>query len=128
MADHAAKPTLAIVVTLIWGILLIPGLLGAVTSPMFFDAPGSMQNPAAWTNMLIIVSFPCLCVVSIITSWINFAWQKRSGARRSLIAPIVAAVLPLIPIAYVASALVIQTGSMVARHEAPGLHTTIIRH
>ena len=127
-AENPAKPTLAIVVTVIWGILLIPGLLGALLSPMMFDAPGSMQNPAAWANMLIIVSFPCLCILSIIASWIVWRWHKRRATRVSSTAQVIAAVLPLIPVAYVVGALVIGTIAMFVRGEQPGLHTTIIRH
>ena len=126
MAEHTAKPTVAILVTVIWGLLLIPGLLGALLSPMMFDAPGSINNPAAWANMLIIVSFPCLCILSIIASWIVWHRQQRRVTRASSVAQIIAAVLPLIPVAYVVGALVIGTAEVFARHEQPGLHSTII--
>jgi hypothetical protein len=63
-APNGARPTLPIVVTAVWGVLLLPGLLGAALSVMFFDAPGSMTNPAAWTNASIVVSFPVLCLLS----------------------------------------------------------------
>ncbi|MBV9148876.1 MAG: hypothetical protein JO024_03355 [Candidatus Eremiobacteraeota bacterium] len=125
MAEQNAKPTVAIVATVIWGMLLIPGLLGALLSPMMFDAPGSINNPAAWANMLIIVSFPCLCILSIIGSWIVWQWHKRGATRSSSVVQIVAALLPLLPVAYVVGALVIGTGLLYARHEQPGLHTTI---
>jgi len=47
-----SRGTFPIVVSAIWGALAIPGLLGAALAAMLFDAPGSMDNPAAWVNAL----------------------------------------------------------------------------
>ena len=126
MADHRPQPTLPIIVTVIWGLLLLPGLLGALLSPMMFDAPGSMQNPAAYINALIIVSFPCLCIVSIIAIWVLWLSYKRRPTRFRSNAQIVAALLPLIPVAFVVTALLIEEGRVIASHQPLGLHSTII--
>ena len=64
--------------------------------------------------------------IVVIASWIVYLWQKRRISSLSSVAQIVAAVLPLIPVAYVAGALVIGAGLVFARHEQPGLHSTII--
>lgn len=119
--------TFVIVVTAVWGVLLLPGLLGAVLSPMFFDAPGSMQNPAAWINALIVLSFPSLCLLSIAGSWIVWSVQKHRPARTSRFAIAVAA-LPVIPIAYVAVALFAGTIGLLFSGQPLGLHSTIISH
>ncbi len=123
------RPTVAIVATAVWGVLLIPGLVGAALSPMFFDAPGgSMNDPAAWINALIVVSFPCLCLVSIAGAWIVWLWRKRSPTRSGSYAQIVLACLPLIPVIYVGAALVIETVGVLRSGQPLGLHSTIIRH
>jgi hypothetical protein len=126
--DHAPRPTLVIAVTVVWGVLLVPGLLGAALSPMFFDAPGSMDNPAAWVNALVVVAFPCLCILSIAGSWAVWAWRKRHPARFFAGAQIVVALLPLLPVTYVVVAMVVETAGVIASGQPLGLHSTIIRH
>lgn len=126
--DYTPRPTLVIVVTALWGVLLVPGILGAALSPMFFDAPGSMNNPAAWVNALIVVSFPCLCILSIAASWIVWVWRRRRPTRSSSYAQIAGACLPLIPVAYFAVVLVIETVGVLFSGQPLGLHSTIIRH
>ena len=107
---------------------MLPGLVGAALSPMFFDAPGSMNNPAAWANALIIVSFPCLCILSIIVTWIAWFTYKRRPTPPKRYMQIVAALLPVIPVAYVAGALLIGMGQLIVTHQPMGLHTTIIHN
>ena len=127
MADsNGPRPILAIVVTAISGALLLPGLVGAALSVMFFDAPGSIDNPAAWANALIVISFPCLCVAAIAGSWIVWAWRKRARSRVLTGAGIAVACLPLLPIAYVTAALAIEMIGAVASGEPLGLHSTVI--
>jgi hypothetical protein len=129
MADgNVPRPTLAILVTAIWGALTIPGLLGAALSPMFFDAPGSMNNPIAWVNALIVISFPLFCVLSIAGSWIVWSFRKRGPTGFSSGAQIAMACLPLIPVAYVVGALVIGTVGVLVSGQPMGLHSTIIQH
>lgn len=128
MTDNPVPaPTLAIVVTAVWGALLLPGLLGAALSPMFFDAPGSMNNPAAWFNALIVVAFPFLCLLSIAGSWIVWLWRKRRPTRRWLGIQIVAACLPLVQILYVVGAMVVETAGVVVSGQPLGLHSTVIK-
>jgi hypothetical protein len=129
MADGSQpRPTLAIIATALWGVLLLPGLMGAALSPMFFDAPGSMANPAAWANALIVVSFPALCIVSIAGTWIAWLWRKRGPRRLSGAAQLVVAGLPLIPVTYFVGAIVVQTAGVLLSGQPLGLHSTIIRH
>lgn len=121
------RPTLPIVVTAVWGVLLLPGLLGAALSPMFFDAPGSMGNPVAIFNALVVVSFPVLCVISIVAVWALWS-MHRSAPRRAPYSQIGAACLPLLPIAYVVVAMIVETAGVVFSGQPLGLHSTIIKH
>ena len=122
------RPTLAIVATAIWGVLLIPGLLGALMSAMFFDAPGSMNNPVAWINAGIVVSFPLLCLLSIAGSWLVWALRKRHETRGAAIAQVVVACVPLLPVACVVVALVVGIASALLSGQPMGLHSTVIKH
>ena len=128
MEEPAPRPTLPIVATVVWGLLLFPGLLGAALSVMFFDAPGSMSNPAAWTNALIVVSFPVLCLVSMAGSWIVWSVHRGRPRRHPAYAALAFALLPTLPIAYVAAAMTIQTVGVLTSGQPLGLHSTIIKH
>lgn len=124
---QGSRPTLAIAVTVVWGALLLPGLLGAALSPMFFDAPGSMSNPGAIANALIVVSFPILCIVSIAATWsVWFVQRRRLQPFRSV--QLAAAFLPLIPIGYFAVVMIVGTASVIFSGQPLGLHSTIIKH
>jgi|ERR1700722_6438742 hypothetical protein len=121
------RPILAIVVTAVWGVLLFPGLLGAALSPMFFDAPGSMSNPVAIFNALVVVSFPILCIVSIVAVWMLWSLHRRAP-RRVPYAQIAAACLPLLPVGYVAVAMIVEMAGVIFSGQPLGLHSTIIKH
>lgn len=124
----APRPTLPLVATIVWGFLLLPGLVGAALSVMFFDAPGSINNPAAWTNALIVASFPVLCLVAIAGSWM--VWSMHRGRPRPHFpyAALVFALLPALPIAYVVAAMAIETVGVLFSGQPLGLHSTIIKH
>jgi hypothetical protein len=127
-ASTTPRPTLAIVVTAVWSLLLVPGLIGAALSPMFFDAPGSMNDAAAWINVTIVVSFPCLCLAAICGTWLVWLWRRRNPSRLATYAQIAVSCLPLLPVAYVAAALVVETAGVILSGQPLGLHSTIIRH
>jgi hypothetical protein len=122
------RPVVPLVATFVWGVLIFPGLLGAALSPMFFDAPGSESNPAAWTNALIVISFPVLCGASIAASWLTWSWLKRRGRARVTSAAVVVACVPLLPIAYFGVAMIAETAGVLTSGQPMGLHSTIIRH
>jgi hypothetical protein len=94
---------------------------------MFFDAPGSMNNPAAYVNAAIVISFPVLCMLSIAATWVVWSLRKRDSTRSLAFLQIAAAALPLIPVAYVAAALAFETISVLFSGQPHGLHSTIIR-
>lgn len=126
-ATPAPGPIVPILASAIWGVLLLPGLLGALLSPMMFDAPGSTDNPVAWFNVLVIVSFPCLCIVSIIAVWLVYARHKTRPTRATTAGQLVAAGLPLLPILYVVAAMVFGMLWLLLSGQTPGLHSTVIR-
>ena len=117
---------IAIVVTIVWGVLTVPGVFAALFSVMFFDAPGSIDNPAAWLNALVVVSFPCLCVIAIVGTWILHAVRRSSDNPRLSIPQIGVACLPLLPVAYVALMMLIGTVGVVLSGQPLGLHSTVI--
>lgn len=97
---NARRPVLAIITTVVWGVLLVPGAAGALLSPMMFDAPGSMNDPQVIAAFVSVVSFPILCVVSIAASWIAWRVFRTSSSGASRAVPIALASLPLVPVVY----------------------------
>ena len=117
-----------IVATAVWGFLLLPGLVGAALSVMFFDAPGAINNPAAWINALVIVSFPVLCLIAIGGSWVVWSVHRGRPRRHPPYAAFAFALLPALPIAYVVAAMMLETAGVLMSGQPLGLHTTIIKH
>ncbi|HYL26984.1 MAG TPA: hypothetical protein VEW74_04055 [Candidatus Nitrosotalea sp.] len=121
--DPAPRPTIPLIVTFVWGTLLIPGLLSLLFTPMMFDAPGSASNPMTYLMILFVLSFPVLCIISLIGTWVVFNVQTRSP-EKSLAAPqIVVACLPLVPIGIWIVQFIFTIGT-----QPWGLHTTVIQH
>ena len=123
MDARSPTPTLPLVVTFVWGILMIPGLFSLLFAPMMFDAPGSMGNPVTYLMILLVASFPLLCAVSIAGSWMIWNRRKRSPERASPVAAIILACLPLLP-----AAIVIVQAFFTIGTQPRGLHSTIIGH
>lgn len=103
MNEH--RPILATVVTIVWGLALFPGAAFAMMSPMMFDAPGSEKSHYVWMLFYCVLSFPVLCVVSIVASWIVFGRMSGSETALARVLPIAFACLPLIPVAIFAIAM-----------------------
>jgi hypothetical protein len=100
--NRAPRPTLAIVVTAVWGLLSVPGLLIAVAgAPMAFDAPGSAANPLVWVIVFGFLSFPVACVASIVASWLTWKMPKVRVAM---------ACIPLLPIVTIVAAMALSSG------------------
>lgn len=129
----AHRPILAIVVTVVWGILTVPGLLIAlVGAPMAFDAPGSEANPLVWAIVFAVVTFPVACAISITGSWI--AWKMAAPASSSRAAAGVRfamACLPLIPVALVVALMALSaaltTGGNALASHAPAPQPSLLR-
>ena len=54
-------------------IILIPSILGALMSPMMFDAPGSEKSKKTWTLVCCLVILPLLIIIAQIISWIVYS-------------------------------------------------------
>src|SRR5215469_9512845 len=92
-----SRPTLPIVATIVWGLLIFPALVLAMFSPMMFDPPGSEKNAALWVGLWLILSIPVVCIVSIVASWIIWLKTKDSPSGGTRIWMLVSAGLPLVP-------------------------------
>lgn len=89
-----AEPGIPIAASIAWGVLVWPGLLMAMFTPMMFDAPGSASNPLAWLMVGVVVSFPLLCALSVAGSWMAWRLTRASPSRAGVVAQAVFACLP----------------------------------
>jgi hypothetical protein len=100
--NRRPRPILAIAVTAVWGVLVVPGfLIAAAGAPMAFDAPGSDANPLVWAIVFGFVTFPVACVVSIAASWMTWRMPKLRLAMASI---------PLLPIITIVAAMAMSSG------------------
>lgn len=50
----------------------IAGFLPALMTPMMFDDPRALESPATVTLALSIATFPIVCTVALLLSWLVF--------------------------------------------------------
>ncbi len=76
------KPTRTclIIATVLFSLGGLVGLLPALTSFFLFDAPGSDKNPATILLFCSAVTFPLLCLVSVVLSWILYARERFTAS------------------------------------------------
>lgn len=98
MTPH--RPLLALLATVGWGLAGLAALVPAALLVMVFDAPGSEENPWTWVILCGGWSFPPLCLLSIILSWVAWGATRHGTAGRGL--RVGAALLPLASLAVVA--------------------------
>jgi hypothetical protein len=106
MDNKAPGSTFRLVVTIVWGLLLVPGLGALLTAPMLFDTPGSAEQPHTYLMILLAFLFPVLCIASIVGTWVLWSRQKRSPHPSFTVAQIIVGCLPLIPTAVVVLGLI----------------------
>ena len=80
-----------ILTSVLFGLLIIPGLGAMTISPMVFDAPDAQQNPKLIAFTVALVSYPILAFLSIIGSWVLYALKHYRIA-------IMVSLLPLLSI------------------------------
>ncbi len=81
--------TLVIVLNILWTLALIPSCMGAMMSPMLFDAPGSDSNKVLWMIFWSTAALPLIILGSQIGSWILFAKMDYSLAWKVSCLPLV---------------------------------------
>jgi len=93
-APKSGEPGIPIAASIAWGVLVWPGLVMALFTPMMFDAPGSAANPQAWLMAAVVLSFPFLCAASIAGSWITWRVTHRTASSAGVVVQAVFALLP----------------------------------
>lgn len=80
-----------ILTSVLFGLLIIPGVGVIMISPMVFDAPESQRNPKVLPFVIALVSYPVIAFLSIIGSWILYKLKRYKAA-------ILVSLLPLLPV------------------------------
>lgn len=60
------------IATVIWVLGAVVGALPALMTPMMFDSPGSLENPATVTLAISVATFPVVCILAVLLSWLVF--------------------------------------------------------
>lgn len=88
--------------SILWCVLSIPGCLFALMSPMMFDAPGSEKLIAMQLAFWSVLTFPLMCLVSVIGMWMFYGRGQTTAAN-------VAAALPCVNVLVVVVLCVMET-------------------
>ncbi len=48
------------------------GFMPAIMTPMIFDDPKALESPAAVTLAISVATFPIVCMVAVLLSWLVF--------------------------------------------------------
>lgn len=75
-----------IILTVLWGLLLIPAVLFALMSPFAFD---SGTTPEAWRVFYLMISFPFVLVGSVIFGWVLYAVRLYLPAFLAALLPVI---------------------------------------
>ena len=62
-----------VIATVILMIAAVVGALPAMMTPMMFDSPGSLESPATVTLALSVATFPLVCILAVLLSWLVFS-------------------------------------------------------
>jgi hypothetical protein len=72
--------TAVIIINVVFLLILIPSVMGAIMSPMMFDAPGSDKSQKTWILFSCMIALPVLIIIAQIFSWIAFFNQNYKFA------------------------------------------------
>jgi hypothetical protein len=86
---------LLIISTIVFGLMIIPGVWIAAWSVMLFDAPDSTGNVFLITFFTSIVSFPVMCLFSF-SAWIFYFFRKYKISAIVSLLPLVSVVLVIV--------------------------------
>lgn len=82
---------LLLLTSILFGLLLVPGIGAIMISPMVFASPASQENPLLLAFTIALVSYPVLAVIAIPGSWVAYARRRYSAA-------MAIGLLPLLPL------------------------------
>lgn len=80
--------TTVVTTNVIFLIILIPSIFGAMMSPMMFDAPGSEKSTKTWTLVCCLAALPVLIIIAQIVSWIAYSNQNFGLALKVNVLPV----------------------------------------
>jgi len=80
--------TTVVTTNVIFLIILIPSIFGAMMSPMMFDAPDSEKSTKTWTLVCCLAALPVLIIIAQIVSWIAYSNQNFGLALKVNVLPV----------------------------------------
>lgn len=80
--------TTVVTTNVIFLIILVPSIFGAMMSPMMFDAPGSEKSTKTWTLVCCLAALPVLIIIAQIVSWIAYSNQNFGLALKINVLPV----------------------------------------
>ncbi|KQY92419.1 hypothetical protein ASD21_13520 [Caulobacter sp. Root1455] len=79
---------LLVLATITYGVLAVPGAIGAIFTPLMFDAPGALYNPVAWLGFVLGAGFWVVCLLAPLLAWIQWRRGREPIAWAAMAAPV----------------------------------------
>ena len=79
---------LLVLATLTCCLMAVAGGIGAVFTPLVFDAPGSLYSPVAWLGFVLGAGFWVVCLLAPLLAWIQWRRGREPIAWAAMAAPI----------------------------------------
>jgi len=89
LIDRRGRHILLALATAAYAGFMAVGAIGALFSPLIFDARGNLFNPLAWLGFLLMVGFWIVCIVAPFVAWILFRRHRETVAWAVMSIPLV---------------------------------------
>ncbi|HRD27229.1 MAG TPA: hypothetical protein PLO65_02900 [Caulobacter sp.] len=89
MIDRRTRLILLVAATAACAGFMPLGAVGALFSPLIFDARGNLLNPLAWLGFLLMIGFWIVCIVAPFVAWVLWRRQREPQAWAAISAPLV---------------------------------------
>lgn len=102
-AAHLKKRSLIVLLstTIIFGLLIVPGVGVMIISPEAFHPAESPANPRLIAFVISLISFPVIAVISIIASWVLYFKGRYQTAMWASLLPLLSLAAGLLTFALV---------------------------
>lgn len=94
------SPFLLRLISVLWILAGVAGLIPALFSVMLFDAPGSESNPATIALALAVATFPFVCFGAAVQA-LRSAADESGGDYRLLFVPLLNVVVAALAVAWI---------------------------
>ena len=85
-----------LITTIVFGLLILPGIGAMIVSPKAFDTSESPANPKLIAFVISLISFPVVAIISITASWTLYFRKRYQTAIWTSLLPLLSLIAGLV--------------------------------